>query len=73
MEKFAIISIVNGNYNIDSEWGSNIDGARVAFHNRCAALWNAQDVERAVVKLVDRDLNAFERYTEYIGHDVPTA
>lgn len=67
--KYAIISVVNGNYSIDSEWTDNIDGARVAFHNRCTALWNAKDVERAVVQLVDRDLNVFTGYKEFIGHE----
>ena len=67
--KFAVVSNVNGVFKIDSEWGSNLDGARVAYFERCKVLWNAKDVARAVVRLVDRDFNTFTNYVEYIGHE----
>ena len=70
MEKFAVVSIVNGIFKIDSEWENNLDGARVAFHQRCAALWNAQDVVSAVVRLVNSDFLTYTNYEEHIGHEV---
>ena len=65
--RFAIIQVVNGNFSIVSEHGDNLQAARVAFHERCKILWNAPDVERAVVELVDSDLNV---YTGYVERDV---
>ena len=67
--KFAIVSCVNGNFKIDSEWGSNLEGAIIAWHERCKVLWSAKDVARAVVRLVDRDFNTYTTYVAYIGHE----
>lgn len=69
-EKFAVVSVVNGVFNIDSEWGDNLQGARIAFHNRCSALWNASDVITAVVRLVNRDFLTYLNYVEGIEHPV---
>lgn len=70
MEKFAVVSVVNGNFSIVSEWNDDLDGARVAFHNYCAALWNESSVVKAVVRLVDSNFLTFMTYEEYIGHEV---
>lgn len=68
MNKFAIVSVVNGTFSIDSEWGDNLEGARVAFHNRAAALWNAKDIKTAVVRLVNKDFLTYTNYVEEIEH-----
>ena len=68
-QKFAVVSVVNGVFKIDSEWGANLDGARVAYHDRCKNLWNAKDVARAVVRLVNIDFNTYDGKVEYIGHE----
>lgn len=67
-QKFAVVSVVNGIFNVDSEWGNNLDGARIAFHNRCAALWNEKDVEKAIVRLVNSDFLTYTNYFEGIEH-----
>ena len=67
---FAIISCVNGNFLLDSEWGSNLEGAIIAWHERCKVLWSAKDVARAVVRLMNSDLTTYTKYEEYVGHEV---
>ena len=67
-ENFAVVSVVNGVFNIDSEWGDNLQGARVAYHQRCATLWNAMDVVEAVVRLVNKDFVTYTNYFEGISH-----
>ena len=68
MEKFALLKIVNGAFAVYAEY-TNIEKARVGYHQLCATLWNTADVERAVVELVDRDFNVFTGYKEFIGHE----
>ena len=69
--KYAITNVVNGNFTVASEHGGNKQQAIVAFHNRCAALWNAEDVITATVKLVDENLDAVEGKQEFIFHEQP--
>lgn len=68
MENFAVVSVVNGVFHIDSEWGDNLQGARIAFHQRCANLWNASEVAEAVVRLVNKDFVTYTNYYEGISH-----
>ena len=67
MEKYALIQCVNGSFTIVSEW-SDLQGAKVAFHDKCKVLWNAPDAETATVKIVDSKLVCVENYVEYITH-----
>lgn len=68
MEKYALINCVNGNFSVVSEH-SDKQAAIVAFHQRCAVLWNAPDVITAVLNLVDENLYVVDgRYTETINH-----
>ena len=55
-EKYAIIQVSNGSNSIVAENIASIDSAKVTFHQRCAALWNAPDVELAAVMIVDNQL-----------------
>ena len=66
--KYAVISNVNGNFKIESEHGDNLQSAIVAFHNKCAAFWNAPDVETAKVEGVDQSLNVVDGKAEFISH-----
>ena len=66
--KYALVQCVNGNFSVVSEHGENIEGAIVAFHNLAAALWNAQDVRSATIKVVDENLNTVMDKSESIGH-----
>ena len=67
--KFAVIQCVNGNFTVVSEHGENYQAAIVKFHDVCKNLWNAKDVERATVMIVDSNLNCYAGYKESIGHD----
>ena len=69
--KLAVIDNVNGSFTIQSEWTDNEQGAKVAFHDRCKVLWNAADVLKATVKIVDDQLDDFEDYKEFITHPAP--
>ena len=66
--KYAVIKVVNGNFAISTEHGENLKGAKVAFHNLCAALENADDVITAEIKIMDENLDCVEGYKEFIYH-----
>ena len=68
---YAIIQVSNGSYSIVAEGITNLDSAKVQWHNVCAALWNAPDVQSACVMIADQNLDAVEEYKECIKH--PTA
>lgn len=70
---YAIIKVSNGTFNIESEWGDNLTGAKVAFHSLCQTLWNAPDVQTAMVMIADENLDATEGYKEFIHHDTVVA
>lgn len=68
--KFAIIKCINGNYSIHAEGITDINSAKISFHQLCATLWNAPDVITAMVKIVDEQLDNVEGYREFIAHPV---
>lgn len=69
MNAFAVVTVVNGNYKVESEWAEDkLDKARMAFHEKCRNLWNEQTVKTAVVRLVDRNFLTFTNYVEEISH-----
>lgn len=65
--KYAIITCVNGSFSIESEW-SNLNSAKVSFHGKCQTLWNAEDVQKAHVMIVNEQLECVEGYKEFIDH-----
>ena len=69
--KLFVVQVVNGNMTIKSEWTENEKGAKVAFHQLCAALWNADDVYDGEVKILDDQMNTFAGYAEHITHPQP--
>ena len=69
---YALIQCVNGNFSILSEHGSNLQAARVAFHDRCKILWNATDVIEGFVAIVDSNLTYVDWKIEHITHPVET-
>ena len=69
---YALIQCVNGNFSILSEHGSNLQAARVAFHDRCKILWNATDVIEGFVAIVDSNLTYVDGKIEHISHPVET-
>lgn len=67
--KYYVVQSSNGNVSIVSEW-SDLDGARVAYHERCKILWNAQDVITGYVAILDAQLDTVGGYKELITHPV---
>ena len=68
--KYAIIECVNGNYAVRAEGITALESAKTQYHARCQVLWNAQDVLKAYVAIVDEQLDAVEGYKEFIHHGV---
>ena len=68
--KYSVISVINGTFKIEAEYGENLQGAIVFFHQKCATLWNAEDVESARVEIVDQNLNVVDGKAETIIHPV---
>ena len=66
--KYAVINSVNGNFSIVSEHNENLQAARVAFHDRCKILWNAEDVMEGYVAIVDSTLTYVDGRIEKIEH-----
>lgn len=68
--KYSIIECVNGNFFIRAEGITNIENAITQWHARCQTLWNAQDVIKAEVAIMDEQLDVVEGYKEFIHHEV---
>ena len=66
--KYAIIKVINGSYFIHSEGITDVNSAKVQFHDLCKTLWNASDVLKATVIIADENLDAVEGYKEVIVH-----
>ena len=69
---YALIQCVNGAFSIVSEHGENLQAARVAFHDRCKILWNAEDVKEGYVAIVDSKLTYVDGKIEVITHPTET-
>lgn len=67
--KYYVVRSSNGNVAIVSEW-SNIDSAKVAYHDTCKVLWNAPDVITGYVAILDYQLDTVQGYKEFITHPV---
>lgn len=68
--KYAIIKVINGNYFVHAEGITDLTNAKTQFHGLCQTLWNASDVERAYVAIIDEQLDVVEGYKEFIQHEV---
>lgn len=66
---YAIIECINGGFFVRAEGITSIEAAKVQYHGRCQALWNAPDVVTAYVMIADTQLDAVEGYKEYIHHE----
>ena len=65
--KYSLITVINGNFKVEAEFESNLKGAIVSFHQKCASLWNVEDPTlTAVVQIVDDRLNIVNGYNETI-------
>lgn len=69
--KLSIITVINGNYKIEAEYDqSQLQTAIVVFHQKCATLWNSEDVEKATVQILDENLSVVAGKSETIIHPV---
>lgn len=68
---YAIFKCINGNFSVHAEGFNDLSKARVSYFDLCKILWNADDVIKGVVKIVNDDLSLVESYQEYIFHDAP--
>lgn len=66
--KYAIVKVINGSYSIHAEGITEIAQAKNMFHGVCQTLWNASDVAKAYIMIVDEQLDVVEGYKEYINH-----
>ena len=66
--KYAIIKVVNGNYEVVSEGITSTSAAKTQFHGLCQSLWNAPDVITGAAMIADENLDAVEGYKEFITH-----
>lgn len=67
--KYAVIKCINGNFSVHAEGFTDINSAKISFHQFCAALWNDPGTEKATVKIVDEQLDCVENYREFIHHE----
>ena len=66
--KYAVITVVDGNFLIRSEWG-NKESAIQSFHSLCAALIGDTGFSTAMVKVLDENLDTVDGKMEYITHE----
>lgn len=66
--KYAIIRCTDGNYAVHGEYPT-IEAAKIAYHQLSAALWNDPKTEKAMVKIVDEQLDNAEGYRDFIHHE----
>lgn len=65
--KYSVIVCTNGVFKIQAEC-TEWEVALVNFHSTCTTLWNAPDVEKAAVVVVDEKFRTYKmeliKYTE---------
>ena len=69
--KISLATVINGNFKIEAEYSQEqLQTAIVAFHTKCASLWNASDVEKATVQILDENLSVVAGKSEVIIHPI---
>lgn len=68
MSKYSTVKCVNGTFEINSET-DNLQSAIIQFHSLAQYLWNAPDVNKAKIAIMDEQLNIVNGYTEFISHN----
>lgn len=67
----SVVSVINGNFKVEAEYQqSQLQTAIVFFHQKLAALWNTEDVEKATVQIQDENLNVVAGKRETVIHPV---
>lgn len=65
--KYYVVKSANGNIAIVSEW-TDVDKAKVNYHDVCKTFWNAPDVIIGYVAILDSSFEVVEGYKECITH-----
>ena len=69
--KISLVTVNNGTFKIENEKDqSQLQSMIVAFHEKCKNLWNAEDVEKVIVQIVDENFNVVAGKSETIIHPV---
>ena len=71
--KYAVETIINGNFSINSEHGNDKNAAIMEWHSVCRNLRNASDVQEATVKVIDSQGDLVEGYKEFIKPEAVVA
>lgn len=66
--KYAIVKVINGNFSIHAEGFTTLASVKTNYHGLCQTLWNAPDVLKATVMIVDEQMDCVEDYKEFITH-----
>ena len=70
--KYAIVKVINGNFSIHAEGFTTLASVKTNYHGLCQTLWNAPDVLKATVMIVDEQMDCVEDYKEFITHEPQT-
>ena len=70
--KYAVLKVSNGSNSVVAEGYTDLNSAKVKFHQTCASLWNAPDVILGAVMVVDDSLRLVNGCHEIITHEAPT-
>lgn len=66
--KYAIIRCTDTNFAVHGEYPT-LQEAKVAFHQYSANLWNDPNTTKAMLKIVDEQLDCVENCREFIHHE----
>lgn len=66
--KYAIIRCTDTNFAVHGEYPT-LQAAKVAFHQHSANLWNDPNTTKAMLKIVDEQLDCVENCREFIHHE----
>lgn len=66
--KYALVTCINGNYKIESEHGTDLNAAQMAWHQKCRSLEGADDVVTAVCMVADENFGTVGSLYEKIEH-----
>lgn len=65
--KYAIVKCTDTNFAVHGEYPT-LQAAKVAWHQYSAILWNDPATTKAMVKIVDEQLDCVEGYMELVIH-----
>ena len=66
--RYALVTCINGNYKIESEHGTDLNAAQMAWHQKCRSLEGAPDVITAVCMVADENFGTVGSLYEKIEH-----